>query len=129
MEFLFEILLQFFGELLLQVIFEALAELGVHSLSNTLKQPRSAVLSSIGFVLWGTIAGGLSLLIAPKSLISDVAFRQVNLILTPLLAGAIMMWIGRQRDKRGQVLVRLDRFGYAFIFAFAMALVRYLWAA
>jgi hypothetical protein len=40
-----------------------------------------------------------------------------------------MMLLGWFRLKKGQELVRLDRFGYAFVFAFAMALVRFIWAA
>ena len=39
-----------------------------------------------------------------------------------------MVLVGRVRQKKGQNLVRLDRFGYAFVFAFAMALVRFIWA-
>jgi hypothetical protein len=128
MEFVFEVIFQFCGELLLQVIFESLIELGFHSLADTVKKPRNALLSGIGFVLWGAIAGGISLLIVPKSLISDPVFRQINLVLTPLAAGAVMMLIGRERTKRGQILVKLDRFGYAFVFALSMAVVRYTWA-
>ena len=37
-----------------------------------------------------------------------------------------MMLVGRLRDRRGSALVKLDRFGYAFIFAFAMAIVRFV---
>jgi multisubunit Na+/H+ antiporter MnhG subunit len=114
------------GEILLQVIFEFLAELGFHSLTNTLNRPKNATLSTAGFVLWGTMAGGISLLILPQSLISNLVFRKINVLVTPLVAGGVMMLIGRQRDKRGQNLVRLDRFGYAFVFALAMAVVRYV---
>jgi len=128
MEFIFEIIFQFLGELLLQLIFEFLVELGVHSLADTLKRPKNAVLSTIGFVLWGAMAGGISLLIFPKSAITNIVWRKINVLVTPLLAGGVMMLIGRQRGKRGQRLVGLDRFGYAFAFAFAMAIVRYAWA-
>jgi hypothetical protein len=128
MEFIFEIALQFLGEILLQVIFEFLAELGVRSLADTLKRPKNAVLSTLGFVLWGALAGGISLLILPQSPISSPVFRKLNVLVTPLVAGGVMMLVGRQRGKRGQSLVRLDRFGYAFAFAFAMAIVRYIWA-
>jgi len=129
MELIFEILLQFLGEILLQLIFEFLTELGVHSLADTLKRPKNALLSTIGFVLWGALAGAISLLIFPKSTISNLVFRKINILVTPLVAGGVMMLIGRQRGKRGQRLVRLDRFGYAFAFALAMAVVRYVWAA
>jgi hypothetical protein len=127
MEFIFEILLQFFGEILLQLLFELVAELGLHSLTAPFEKPKNAVLSAIGFALWGAIAGGISLLVFPNSPITSIEFRKVNLILTPLIVGGVMMLIGRERDKRGQILVRLDRFGYAFVFAFTMAVVRFIW--
>lgn len=38
-----------------------------------------------------------------------------------------MAVIGSLR-RRGQRLVRLDRFGYAYVFALMMELVRYRWA-
>ena len=127
MEFIFEIVLQFLGEILLQVGFEFLAELGAHGLADTLKKPKNPVLSAIGFIVWGAAAGAISLLILPSSVIANPVFRQINVLVTPLVAGGVMMLIGRQRGRRGQSLVRLDRFGYAF--ALAMAVVRYVGAA
>ena len=128
MEFIFEIVLQILGEILLQIGFEFLAELGFRILADPFKKPKNAVLSTIGFALWGAMAGGISLLIISKSPISNLAFRKINLFLTPLAVGGVMMLVGRERGKRGQILVKLDRFGYAFVFAFAMAIVRYIWA-
>jgi hypothetical protein len=52
----------------------------------------------------------------------------LNLFLTPAAVGALMVLLGRARARKGQDLVRLDRFGYAFLFAFVMALVRFMWA-
>lgn len=86
------------------------------------------MLSAIGFALSGALAGGISLLVLPHSLISNIAYRKANLIVTPLIAGGVMMLIGRQRDKRGSALGGLDRFGYAFIFALAMAVVPFVGA-
>lgn len=126
MEFIFEIIFQILGEILLQLGFEFLAELGVHGLADTVKRPKNPVLSTIGFVLWGAMAGGISLLIFPTSPISNLLFRKINILVTPVAVGGVMMLIGRQRDKWGQNLVRLDRFGYAFVFALAMAIIRYL---
>lgn len=125
MEFIFEIIFQFLGEMLLQLGFEFLAELGGHSLADTVKRPKNPVLSTIGFVLLGAMAGGISLLIFPTSPISNLLFRKINILVTPVAVGGVMMLIGRQRDKWGQNLVRLDRFGYAFVFALAMAIIRY----
>src|SRR5690606_37432557 len=122
MEFILEIIFQFLGEIVLQVAVEFLAEVGVHSLADTLKKPRNPLLSTVGFLLWGAIAGGISLFILPQSPISNPVFRKINVLLTPMVAGGVMMLIGRHRDKSGQTLVRLDRFGHAFAFAVAMAI-------
>jgi hypothetical protein len=128
MEFVFEVIIQFLGEMFLQGGFELLMELGQHILIGPPKKPRNPIFSAIGFILWGAIAGGISLWILPHSPISDPVYRTINLILTPLAAGGFMMLIGRKRIKKGQPLVGLDRFGYAFAFALSMAIVRFVWA-
>src|SRR6185312_17550550 len=73
----------------------------------------------------GLIAGAVSLLVFPRSFIASRELRLLNLIVTPLVAGETMRQIGKLRERRGQTLVKLDRFFYAFAFALAMALVRY----
>jgi hypothetical protein len=128
MEFIFEVILQFLGEILLQIFFELLVELGLHSLADPVKKPRHPALSTIGFILWGAIAGGISLWMFPTSAIKNPDFRMLNLLVTPILIGGVMMMIGKFRNKKGQDLVSLDRFVYAFIFAFSMSLVRFIWA-
>jgi len=128
LEFIFEALFEFLVELLLQIVIEVLMEFGLHSMKDTFKRPRNPVLSFIGYLLWGALAGGLSLLILRTSPIANPLLRQGNVLAIPLAVGTVMMLIGRGRDSKGQTLVRLDRFGYAFAFAFAMALVRYFFA-
>jgi len=128
MEFLFEIVLQFAGEILLQLVTQLAIELGLHSLGETLKRPKHPIWAMIGFTLWGAIAGGLSLLIFPNSAIAKPAYRYLNLFITPVAVGGVMALIGQTRLRRGQILVRMDRFGYAFTFAFWMAFVRFVWA-
>jgi hypothetical protein len=128
-EFIFEIIFQFLAEFLLQALFELIVELGFRSIADTFRRPKHPVLSMIGFTLWGAIAGATSLWIFPQSFIHDSTFREINLIVTPFAVGLVMLLIGKIRLKKGQDLERLDRFGYAFTFAFAMAFVRYYWAA
>ena len=128
MEVLFEVLFQIFGEFLMQLFVELLVELGIHEKGRRKKGPMNPALATFGLIVCGAAAGGLSLLIFPQSPIANPDLRLANLFVTPLLLGAAMMLVGRLREKRGQNLVRLDRFGYAFVFAFAMALVRFLWA-
>jgi hypothetical protein len=128
-EFVFEFILQILGEFILQALFEVLGELGLHSLGEVFQRPKNPALAIVGFVLWGAIAGAISLWILPTSPIHNPLFRKANLIVTPVAVGFVMMLIGKIRSRKGQDLVRLDRFGYAFVFAFAMAAVRFIWAA
>jgi hypothetical protein len=129
MDFLFEIILQFLGELLLQLFVELLLELGFHSMANTFERPRNPTLSAIGYVLWGAIAGGLSLLLFPNSFVHNHALKIANLFITPIVLGVCMMLVGKYRSKKDKPLIRLDSFAYGFLFAFSMSLVRYVWAA
>ena len=128
MEVIFEFIFQFVAEVLLQAVAELLVELGYHSVADTLRRPRNPILSTIGFVIIGAIAGGVSLLILPHSPVQDPTLRTLNLFATPTMLGMMMVLVGRLRQKKGQELVYIDKFGYAFVFAFTMGLMRYIWA-
>lgn len=128
MELFFEIVFQFLGELLIQLVVELFAEMGMRSLGQVFAKKPSPRLALAGYTLWGVLAGGVSLIVFPHSTIRAPGLRLVNLLVTPVLAGVAMMLLGRLREKKGQPLVRLDRFGYAFLFAFTMSLMRYNWA-
>ena len=129
MEFILEIILQFFGELLLQIVGEALFELGLHSIAEVIKRPLTGNpwLASLGYVLLGSIAGAISLLLLPVSLIHNNTLRWINLLLTPIFAGMTMVAIGVWRARRGQEILRINRFVYGFLFALTMALIRFTW--
>ena len=133
MEIVFEILfvlLQFVGELVLQVILEALAELGLHSVRETFRRPKPShpALAAVGYAILGAAAGAISLWLFPQLFIDTPRLRILNLLVTPVAAGAVMASIGAWRRKRDKELIRLDRFAYGFLFALAMALVRFVWA-
>ncbi|WP_353205054.1 hypothetical protein [Sphingomonas sp.] len=125
MEAIIEIILQFLGEFLLQIVIECFSEAGLHALADASERPRNAFVLVLGYAIFGTIAGGLSLLILPHPFITNLALREANVLITPVIAGAVMMLVGRWRDKRGQERFGIDRFGYAFVFAFSMALIRF----
>ena len=124
MEFIFELLFEIFGELLLQIVFELLAEFGWRSLQQPFKQAPNPLLAGVGYALFGAVAGGLSLWWFPNLFIASPVGRIANVIVTPILSGAAMAALGAWRRRRDQPTVLLDRFAYAFIFAMAMALVR-----
>ena len=122
-------LLEIIFEFLLQVVFEALVEAGVRGIAEVVVRPEppNAWLAIIGYVLLGAICGVLSLWLFPTLFIGNETIRMVNLLLTPLAAGAMMTIVGAWRRRRNQKLIRLDRFFYGFLFALSMALVRFIW--
>ena len=131
MAIILEIIVGILGEILLQSIGQVLFELGFYSLVDTLqrKKQRNPFITGVGYSLWGGILGGLSLLVLPESLISKPEYRMLNLIFVPIAAGYAMAKVGAWRRKKGQDILRLDSFFYGALFAFATALVRFIWAA
>jgi hypothetical protein len=129
MEALIEIVLELFGEVLLQLVLQVLAEVGIHSWRG-LRDPgrerpaANPVLATMGYLLFGTIVGSLSLLFRPELLIAPGKLRWLNLLVTPIVSGLVMTAIGAWRRRRDQPLVRMDRFAYGFTFAFAASAAR-----
>jgi hypothetical protein len=124
MEILFELLFEFLGELVLQVVGELLFEVGLRSLAAPFRKRPNPYLASIGYVLLGALAGGLSLWVFPSLFIASHSGRIANAIVTPFIAGGCMAAIGAWRRRRDQELILLDRFAYGYLFALVMALVR-----
>ena len=114
--------------MLLQVIFEALAELGLHGVLEPFRRstPTHVWLAAIGYAIFGAVAGAVSLLFFRSLFIERVALRVANLFITPLVAGFVMASFGAWRRRRGDVVIRLDRFSYGFLFALAMGGVRFV---
>ena len=122
-------LLQILAEFVLQIILEALAELGLHSIREPFRQPKPLhpALAAFGYAIFGAAAGGLSLWLLPNLFIASEWLRIANLLITPVAAGGVMGLFGAWRRRRNEELVRLDGFAYGLLFALAMALVRYTW--
>jgi hypothetical protein len=125
--------LQLLGELLIQVLFEAIAELighGVKSLasrSTTVRKPVSPLLAAAGYAVFGAIAGAISIWLLPHLFIERDWLRWLNLLAVPLAAGGIMSAIGAWRRHRDMRVIRLDSFAYGYCFALSMAVVRFAW--
>ena len=127
MEILLDFVLQILGELLFQLGFEMLAELGFRGLQEPFRRPKPLhpILAGICYLIFGAVAGLLSLLLLPHLMIDSAVGRVANLVVTPVSAGLFMSLVGVWRRRRGEDVVRLDRFAYGFLFAMAMALVRF----
>lgn len=119
-EFLLEFILQITGELFFEVAFRKV------SAKRWEHEDFSATISVLMYFGLGLITGWLSILIFPHSFIRSSRLHGISLIITPLLAGLTMSGIGWVRQWQGKLVIRLDTFAYGFIFAFGMALVRFL---
>ena len=134
MEFIAEILLdvclgllQFLGELLLQLAAEWTVGAAGHAARRRSSRP-GAVPPWISITVWlaaGAAAGWVSLQIFPVLMIDAEWMRIANVVLTPVVAGLVMGRIGTWRKHRDMEVLRLESFACGFSFAFTMALVRY----
>jgi hypothetical protein len=122
-------IVQFLGELLLQAFGELIAELIGRGVKEPFRRPEPIHpwLAAIGYGIFGAIAGAISLWVLPSLFISAQWLRIVNLIVTPLVAGLMMERLGAWREMKDQETIRLDTFTYGFVFALSMALVRFTW--
>src|SRR5262245_21813005 len=121
MEFLLELLF----EVLLEIVGAILFDLPLHALAQFIRD-RPAILKGLTCLGFGLIAGVLSLWIFPQALVRSSTMHGINLLITPVLAGLTMSAIGYIRKNQGKLVVYLESFSYGFLFAFAMALVRFL---
>jgi hypothetical protein len=113
---------------MLQVLGEALLELGFHSLAEPLRKPPDPWVAALGYTLFGCIFGGLSLLVVSVHLTPAGWPRVANLALTPVAVGLCMAALGKWRARRGDPVLRIDRFFYGYLFALGIALVRFSFA-
>jgi uncharacterized membrane protein (DUF485 family) len=127
MGFLLEIILEFFIEFVLQIAAEILIELPFQRLART-RLAGKTLNTLLAFLLYfglGVIIGWLSTLIFPNSFIRVSRLHGISLLITPVLAGLTMWSIGWIRQRQGKTVIRLDTFGYGFLFALGMALIRF----
>ena len=113
MEFLFEILmalLQLVGEVLLPKVGE-----------NPVP-----VLAAAYCLILGVLSAEVSLLVFRHSLISHQWLQIANLVIAPLIAGSILIALGRWRQRRNQPARMIYRPLYGYLFAFVFVVTRFV---
>ena len=123
-----EILIEFLGEFVLQVLGEALFEMGLHSLAEPFRREPNPWLAAVGYTVFGAALGGISLLVFPDYLMANKSLRIANAVLSPIAAGLSMAAVGKWRARRGQAVLRIDKFAYGYLFALSLGLVRFWFA-
>ena len=123
-----EFILELFLEFIIQALGEALFELGLHSLSEPFRKPANPWFAAIGYAMFGSIFGGISIWLFPHHMVTANVWRLANLAATPVAVGFCMSWLGAWRSRLGQSLFRIDRFSYGYLFALCFGFVRFIWA-
>lgn len=118
-------MLEFLFEVLLQMVFEVLAEAGLWFFRKYRTKRPGPGLAAVGYAFLGIVCGLVSLLVFPALLLRSPTARLLNLLVTPLVAGAAMALLAWWWRRREQPNLRAAHFVQGFLFAFAMALVRY----
>jgi len=128
-EFVIEVVLTVLWEAFIQIASELLFEVGLRSMGESFRRHTRAhpVLAGIGIALWGALAGVLASLVWPARIFQTVVMRGSSLLISPLVTGAVMEQYGRWRDRQGTPRSHLATFWGGALFAFSMALVRFMW--
>lgn len=128
-DFLFELLIQIVIEGVGQILIEGVFGLGLEAVVDSLQRESESrpILAAIGHMLLGALAGVISLLAVPHRLAPRSPVPGLSVVLSPLANGIIMHAIGRRWDDRPNDRPAPFTFRAGVLFAFAMALVRFVW--
>lgn len=133
MELIAELLIgviQFIWEVLLQICGDLVAELGWHSVREALRpsRPPRRILALIGFTLMGGILGGSSLLVFRNHFAISTGLRIATLVIGPGISAIAVAVLSRPLQRYLVTAELRWRFGNAYAFSFAFALVRFAYA-
>ena len=108
---------------------ELLVEWGFKSVREPFREKSRAhpVVAGVGLLLLGALIGALTRFIRPTPIFHPGPLRGTSLLLSPLLTGALMDRYGDWVEGRGGARSYLSTFWGGALFAFGMALVRFVW--
>jgi hypothetical protein len=123
-----EILVELVVELLFEVVGQVAIEFGWESIAHVFHGRRKAnpVLAGVGILLLGGTLGLVASFLVPKRLLPPSRVPALSLLVAPLIAGSIMKALGDWRRARGGDPSVLATFWGGALFAFALALARWL---
>ena len=121
-------LLEFIFEFVAELIFQAITEVGLEWLGQFFRRrpTLSTVLAFIIIALFGGFIGLILSNMIPQRIVPRSVIPGISLVLSPLAAGMMMKLFGDWRRSRGHQPTVLATFWGGALFAFSMALVRWL---
>ncbi len=127
-EALFEVLFELVGEILFQLVGQIVLELGWESLAHAFRAQRKAnpILAGVGILFLGVAVGLVASFLVPGRLLPRSRVPALSLFVAPPIAGSIMKAPGDWRRARGGDPPVPATFRGGALFAFALALVRWL---
>jgi hypothetical protein len=139
-EALFELLFELLGDVILQLVFELVFEFGITSVRHATTASRASsghtpgvasesthpLLAAVGCLLLGALSGLVSVLVVPHRILPPPRIPGLSVFLSPLGSGLVMHTYGRWRVARDKSHSRLATFAGGALFAFTIAVTRYL---
>jgi hypothetical protein len=121
---LFELLFEFIVEFIFQIV----VELGLECIAEFFRwRPTLRTVVALIFIpLFGGFVGLFVSNMIPERILPTPSVRGISLFLSPLAAGLVMKWFGDWRRGQEHEPTMLATFWGGFLFAFSMALVRWL---
>jgi hypothetical protein len=125
---LLSVLFEVFGEVLLQLVTEAIFAFIDRSIQNASEgnEEWNPVFAIAGYLSLGVVFGFGSLMLFPHPLFHPTKFHGISLLISPLLTGLAMSQLGFLLRRKGKQPVRIESFAYGFAFALGMAVMRFL---
>jgi hypothetical protein len=121
---LIEIALEFFVEFAGEMLISGLLRAAKRIFGSFSRIDALAV--AILFGILGTLLGFLSVALFPHPLVHPSRVHGISMIVAPLMTGLVMMAIGRAIRLRGKETTVIENFSNGFVFALAMAIVRFV---
>ena len=124
MTIVLELLLQFAGELVLQIV----AELGLHAMAEPFQPAPDRWFAAAGYVVFGIVAGFIGIAIFPEAFVRSRVGRIAMIVVVPIVA-ATATTVAAGRGRGFGPPYRPSLFGNAYLLALSMSLVRFLAAS
>ena len=126
LEVLFELLFEFFGEFILQLVFELFGgafKAGWYKVTGRDK-PTTVIQETGWAVITGCVAGAVTVWLFPMLAIRLPWLQVLNLVAAPVAAGVVVERVRAWRESRSTF--SLPVFAYAALFGLTFALTRWL---